>query len=205
MFPVRGISGLLERLAGAAQQRGLLEAGASVSAARAFALVRDMPYGRASSRRPEVIIDEWRGTCSGKHYLLSGLFRELGLVCRLCLATHVFDEAATRRFPPHLRAEAVAAPVPDVHTFLRLRSPGGWMDVDATWPRGAGRVGLPVNERWAFGESMRLACAPIEIVEVPAGADPQAVKEALIARHCAGHVERRDRFIEALGTWLAET
>src|SRR5688500_15686837 len=68
VFPVRGISGLLERLAGAARQRGLLEAGASVSAARAFALVRDIPYGRASSRRPEVIIDEWRGTCSGKHY-----------------------------------------------------------------------------------------------------------------------------------------
>ena len=26
-----------------------------------------MPYQRASSRRPESIIEEWRGTCSGKH------------------------------------------------------------------------------------------------------------------------------------------
>lgn len=66
-------------------------------------------------------------------------------------------------------------------------------------------MGLPVNERWASGESMRLACTPIEIVEIPPGTDPQAVKERLIARHCAGHLERRDRFIEGLGAWLAET
>jgi hypothetical protein len=197
------VSGLVERLAAAARQRGLLEAGAAVSPATTFALVRDMPYRRASSRRPEAIIDEWCGTCSGKHYLLHGLFGELGLAGRLCLATHVFDEVATRGFPPPLRAEAVAAPVPDVHTFLRLRAPAGWMEVDATWPRGAGRLGLPVNERFVLGESMWLACTPIEIVEVPGVADPQAVKEALIARHCAGHLERRERFIEALGVWLA--
>ena len=197
------MSGLVERLAAAARRRGLLDATA-VSAACAFALVRDMPYRRASSRRPEAIIDEWRGTCSGKHYLLHDLFGELGLASRLCLAIHVFDEAGTRCFPPALRAEAVGSAVPDVHTFLRVRSPAGWMDVDATWPRAAGRLGLPVNEQFVLGESMRLACTPSEIIEIPAGADPQEVKEALIARHCAAHVGRRERFIEALGVWLAE-
>lgn len=198
------MSGLLQRLTAAARQRGLLDAGAAVSAAHVFALVRDIPYRRASSRRPEAIIDEWRGTCSGKHYLLHELFGELGLASRLCLATHVFDDAGTQNFPPALRAEALAAAVPDVHTFLRVRSPAGWWNVDATWPRSAGRLGLTVNDRFVPGESMRLACAPIEIIEIPTGAEPQAVKEALIARHCAGHVERRERFIEALGAWLAE-
>jgi hypothetical protein len=198
------MSALLDRLAATARQRGLLDAGATVSAPSVFALIRDMPYRRASSRRPETIIDEWRGTCSGKHYLLHALFQELGLASQLCLATHVFDEAGTRHFPPALHAEAVTAPVPDVHTFLRVRSPAGWMDVDATWPRAARRLGLPVNERFVSGESMRLACSPIEVFEIPAGAEPQAVKEAVIARHCAGHVERRERFIEALGVWLAQ-
>jgi hypothetical protein len=197
------VSALCERLTAAARERGLLAADADISPARAFALVRDMPYRRASSRRPESIIDEWRGTCSGKHYLLHELFTELKLTSRLCLATHVFDQAATRKFPRVLRAEALAAPIPDVHTFLRVLSPAGWMDVDATWPRSARRLGFTVNEEFVAGESMPLACAPIEIVEIPGGAEPQVVKEALIARHCAGHIERRERFIEALGAWLA--
>jgi hypothetical protein len=179
------MSGLVARLAEAAYRRGLLDARSAVPTARAFALVRDMPYRRASSRRPEAIIDEWRGTCSGKHYVLHGIFEELGLDSRLCLATHVFDEAGTRHFPPALRAEGVAAAVPDVHTFLRIRAPAGWTDVDATWPRAAGRLGLPVNEQFIPGQSMTLACAPIDISEIPAGVDPQAVKEAL-------------------GAWLAE-
>jgi hypothetical protein len=198
------VSALLERLTVTAGQRGLLNSGAEISPARVFALVRDMPYHRATSRRPEVIIDEWRGTCSGKHYLLHELFGELGLASRLCLATHVFDENATRRFPKVLRTEALAAPVPDVHTFLRVLSSAGWMDVDATWPRSVGRLGFSVNEEFVAGQSMRLACTPIEIVEIPADAEAQGVKEALIARHCAGHVERRD-VIEALGARLAGT
>ena len=40
----------------------------------AFFLVRDMPYKRASNREPSTTINEWRGTCSGKHYLLKALF-----------------------------------------------------------------------------------------------------------------------------------
>jgi hypothetical protein len=39
--------------------------------------------------------------------------------------------AAGERGRRVLRAEALAAPIPDVHTFLRVLSPAGWMDVDA--------------------------------------------------------------------------
>ena len=59
-----------------------------VDAKAAFALVRDMPYQRASTREPEAIIQEWRGTCSGKHYLLDQIFREEGLESRVIMCTH---------------------------------------------------------------------------------------------------------------------
>ncbi len=67
-------TGLLTTLREQAQARGRLKLDADVSADQVFCLVRDMDYQRASSREPEVTISEWRGTCSGKHYLLKALF-----------------------------------------------------------------------------------------------------------------------------------
>ena len=46
-----------------------------------------MTYQRASDRQPETLIREWRGTCSGKHYLLQALFAELGIPARLIACT----------------------------------------------------------------------------------------------------------------------
>jgi len=63
-------------------------------------LVRDMPYQRTSTREPEAIIQEWRGTCSGKHYLLDQIFREEGLESRVIMCTHRFAEEATAALPP---------------------------------------------------------------------------------------------------------
>ena len=60
------------------RKRGLVRSGQTVDAKAAFALVKDMPYQRTSTREPEAITQEWRGTCSGKHYLLDQIFREEG-------------------------------------------------------------------------------------------------------------------------------
>ena len=76
------MNSLISLLESESRKRGLLPDGESLSAERAFALVRDMPYRRASSRKPEAIVEEWRGTCSGKHYLLADIFREMGLESR---------------------------------------------------------------------------------------------------------------------------
>ena len=78
------------------------------------------------------------------------------------------------------------------------------MNVDATWPRQAQQLGLPVNERFVHGEDMEIACSPIETFEVPDGVEPQAFKEKLIQAHCGSQMERRDRFIEDMSRWLLE-
>jgi len=70
------LTNLLER---EAQRKGLLPHGEELTLQRAFTLIRDMPYKRATSRRPESIIEEWLGTCSGKHYLLAEVLREMGM------------------------------------------------------------------------------------------------------------------------------
>ena len=87
---------LLAMLAAESIKRGLVQPGqAPLDAKAAFALVRDLPYQRASSRAPEAVIQEWRGTCSGEHYLLDQIFREEGLESKGIMCTHRFAEETT--------------------------------------------------------------------------------------------------------------
>lgn len=193
---------LLER---ESRERGLLSNGEPLSAERAFALVRDMPYRRASSRKPEVIVEEWRGTCSGKHYLLADIFREMGLESRVIMCTHRFTPENTRHFPAELRELVAEGPVPDVHTYLRVKTAQGWMVVDATWPSSAGPLGMTVNREFTAGKDMTIACDPIETLPVPEGMDPQEFKEQVTRDFCGESSAVRDEFIEGMGRWLGES
>lgn len=188
-------------------ERGLLEPEAEIDAGTAFRLVRDMPYLRASDRQPETLIREWRGTCSGKHYLLKDLYAELGIPSRVMACTHVAhidpDSAA-----PDLRRllEQTGGHFVDVHNYLVLELPDGKMTVDATWPRATAKYGFPVNETFKLGEDQRIACQPIECWPVPEDRDPQEFKRELLEEHFSPEeLEHRDEVIRTLGAILAET
>ena len=187
------------------RRRGLLADDKPLTVERAFALVRDMPYRRASSRRPEAIVGEWQGTCSGKHYLLADIFRELGLETSIVMVTHRFTPENTGHFPEELRKLVSKSPVPDVHTYLRLGTPDGPAVVDATWPSSAAPLGMPVNREFVTGRDMTIACDPIDTLPVPDGRDPQEFKEQVIREFCGESSGVRDQFIEGLGRWLAES
>ena len=199
------MSSFLSLLERKSREMGLLAERDSLSAQRAFALVRDMPYRRASSRKPEAIIEEWTGTCSGKHYLLADIFREMGMDLRVMMCTHRFTQENTCHFPNELRELVSHGPVADVHTFLWVDTERGWTLVDATWPTSAGPLGMPVNRDFCPGENMTLACDPLETYEVPSGQDPQEFKEQLIREFCGVGSSARDEFIEGMSRWLGES
>ena len=189
-------------------KRGLLLEDSQLNAEAVFSLVRDMPYERASTRDAATTILEWRGTCSGKHYLLNDLFDELGFKSRIFMATHTFTQQNTQHFPEQLRGLLSDGPVPDVHTFLKIKSRDDsdeWVDIDATWPIQTKCLGMRVNERFQPHANMDLACEPIEIFEVPALADPQIFKEQLIYSHCGSQDGQRDKFIEEMSRWLQQS
>ena len=80
-----------------------------------------------------------------------------------------------------------------------------WIDVDATWPLKAVSLGFAVNLDLQPGVNMEIACQPIETLDIPEGMEPQAFKERLIAAHCHGRQDQRERFIEDLSGWLSES
>ena len=92
----------------------------------------------------------------------------------------------------------------DVHTYIRLESPQGWMTVDATWPSSARAVGMPVNFLFHAGRDMKIACDVIDASEVPTGHDPHDFKEQLISEFCGDSTLVRDDFIEGMSRWLSE-
>ncbi|AZI43655.1 hypothetical protein EHF33_13595 [Deinococcus psychrotolerans] len=190
---------LNEQLREAAVQRGILPTDAPTPTPEvAFALVRDMPYARASTHEPAGIIGEWRGTCSTKHELLAALLAEHGLESAIIACTQEIklpDDA-----DPDLRALSGGQSVVDIHNYLVVNTPQGQMKVDATWPLRAAEVGLPVNAAWQWGEDMTLACIPLESWTVPDSETVSGFKDRLLAeRYSPEELERRDHFIRKVG------
>ncbi|WP_034384199.1 hypothetical protein [Deinococcus sp. YIM 77859] len=163
-----------------------------------FALVRDMPYARASTHDPAGIVREWRGTCSTKHELLAALLAERGVSSTVIACTQEITPPPGA--PAELLALAGGRPVVDVHNYLIVHAPQGDMVVDATWPLSAAQAGLPVNAEWRWGEDQQLACTPLETWAVPAGESVADFKARLLReRYTPEELERRDAFIREVG------
>jgi hypothetical protein len=198
---------LLALLKNEAVKRGLLDAEATIDAAAAFYLVRDMPYIRASSREPEVIIREWRGTCSGKHYALKALFAELGIPSRVMAATAVYAfgiENAHESVQEALDGTDVS--FVDVHNYLLLDLPDGEMVVDATWPLASKPFGAIVNEQFTLGQSQQIACEALQTWVVPEDGDPQAFKDDLLrTQFTAAELAHRDVIIKLITALFEQT
>lgn len=192
---------VLEILKSKAVERGLLEPGEEIDAEMAFTLVRDMPYIRASSRDSETIIQEWRGTCSGKHYLLKKLFAELGYSSRLiaCAAVNIIDPMKVTGRLRELLQQSNGRFV-DVHNYLILELPGKEMIVDATWPLNTKGTGTVVNERFVLGEDQQIACEPIKTWVIPDDRNAQDFKDEILkSSFTPEELAHREEFIKTLG------
>lgn len=192
---------LLDVLKSKAIEKGLLSPKDEINVEKAFTLVRDMPYTRASSRDSETIIEEWRGTCSGKHYLLKKLFAELGYSSKLIACTTVahIDPKEVRGKLRRLLEQSNGRFV-DVHNYLLLELPDGEMIVDATWPLATKGMGTVVNERFVLGEDQQIACDPIKTWVVPEKGDSQEFKNKILQESFTPEeLAHREEFIQTLG------
>lgn len=192
---------LIETLKSEAVNRGLLRLEEEIDAEKAYYLVRDMPYIRASSRDSETIIQEWRGTCSGKHYLLKKLFAELGYSSRLiaCTTVNLIDPKKVRGKLRKLLQQSNGRFV-DVHNYLILELPDKEMIVDATWPLDTKGSGTVVNERFMLGENQQIACEPLKIWVIPDDRNAQEFKDEILKdSFTPEELAHREEFIKTLG------
>ena len=202
---------LLETLKSEAVQRGLLNPDEIIDIKKAFFLVRDMPYTRASSRDSETIIREWKGTCSGKHYLLKNLFAELGYKSKLiaCTTVNHIDPKSVHGKLRRLLEQSNGRFV-DGHNYLILELPdGGEMIVDATWPLATKGMGTVVNVDFVLGVNHQIASKPVKEWVVPEEGDSQEFKNMILKESFTpDELAHREEFIKTLGivtnSWWAK-
>jgi hypothetical protein len=199
---------LTEKLKSKAVAKGLLEPNRQIDLEKAFLLVRDMPYARANSRQPETIIEEWRGTCSGKHYLLKQLFAELGYSSKL-IACSTVEQIDPQSVPEGKLRELLKQSngrFVDVHNYLVLDTPQGEMIVDATWPISTDGAGTVVNQSFQMGVDQKIACDPLERWEIPENQDPQAFKDKILNENFTPEeLAHREDFIQAMGEIMIDS
>jgi hypothetical protein len=152
------------------------------------AAIQAIPYGRPTSRTPEGVLGEWKGTCSTKHALLARIVAERWPQLRPRLVHRVYR--ADRAFALSRYGALAAGAVPDggltdVHRYLLLACGDQDVIIDVTFP---------ADPPWDGHSSMPLACG--EGQDFPAGDDPAAEKAALEASYCDPQV--REPFIAAL-------
>lgn len=197
---------LLGFLRDEATRRGLWASDQSPGMADVFVLVREMPYLRASDRQPQTLIHEWRGTCSGKHYLLQALFAEMGYRSTVMACT-TDRPISSEGLSPELRLlwEEAGGRFVDVHNYLVLHLPEGDMIVDATWPQAARRYGLISNAEFVRGQDQQIAFHPLQTWIVPQDGNPQEFKDQLLHEHFSpAELAFRDAFILAFAAVLQQ-
>ncbi len=166
-----------------------------------FERVRDIPYCYPASRDAVEVLNQGRGSCSGKHYLLGHLFRLLGLTVRHMICTHRFNESPLV-FPAPMQEMLRKNEIVDLHDYLQIKIDGAWIDIDATWERGLREFGFPVNEDWDGKGSMMLSVVPEDFAI--AERDPERLKEELLSKLTPRQRTLRKQFLEALSGWVEE-
>lgn len=175
--------------------------GACAARIALFDRVREIPYGYPASRDPVEVLQQGRGSCSGKHYLLAEMYRLLGLRVRHMICTHRFNESSLV-FPPPMQEMLRRNEIIDFHDYLQIAVDDQWIDVDATWQCGLREFGFPVNEGWDGKSAMLLSVVPEEFAV--AERDPERLKEELLSKLTPRQRMLRKQFLEALSGWVED-
>ena len=164
--------------------------------------VRNIPYGATGERSPISVLENRRGSCSGKHVLLRDLLRAVGYEAEVITIHTHFNKAIPLlpSFPDDLSLMFREGNINDYHHFVRILIDGQWLNLDATWQDSLRDHGFPVNTDWNGIGHTTVAAATIE--EFPAVENLAAFKQKLIAALPLDAREKREKFFDKLISWM---
>ncbi len=163
-----------------------------------FEKVRDIPYGYTSSRGPNDVYRQNKGTCSGKHALLKALYQKIGIGTKDFIALHRFKDLKVN-YPPEITAILDRSDIIDPHNFIKIFVDNKWITVDATWDKPLKKIGFVVNENWDGKTEMQLCVLPIRIYETK---NPVQDKKGELSKLTKEVQEERILFLRKLSDWL---
>lgn len=170
-----------------------------------FEHVRDIPYAIIPELRnpvsgPPGLIEQNRGSCQPKHYLIAQLFGKLNIPIRFVTYVFKWDDSEIK-YPADLKNLISRLPV-SYHLACKADINGKWALVDATWDPPLKKAGFPVNEKWDGKSDTVNAVNPIkEIIHESAEERVQFEKERH-SRYTDAEKAIYAEFINKLNSWL---
>lgn len=145
-----------------------------------------------------------RGSCSGKHILLSLLFDLFGYSSKIVTVETTIDpmELGGEEMPRWLLDYADEAPITDFHHFVQLGFGKQALNLDATWDDSLLGMGFRVNAGWDGLSNTCLAFTPTRVVGISSADDVADFKRQLLETLTREQLERRRRFFDALTGWM---
>jgi len=159
-----------------------------------FHLVREIPYGDFGLRSAEAVLENKKGSCSGKHLLLGRLYELGGLEVAYMMGKTNF-RSLNPFLPEHLK---LSHDVFDFHNFLKVRIKRSWYSVDATFDSAFMKFGFAVNIDWRADENCKIAFKTIDPVKV---SNLVQAKKAAIDSLSMSQREERERFFKSFVGW----
>lgn len=165
-----------------------------------FKRVRDIAYGDIGSRDPLQVYKQNKGTCSGKHELLKGLYLTLGIPVQDFIVMHNFNELPII-FPEHIQKILVENTIIDPHNFIKIKRNNKWITIDATWDLGLKKVDFPVNKEWNGFENLDVSV--MKGGKIYETNKPMILKKKLIEELPKDVQKARKLFLKEFTKWLA--
>jgi hypothetical protein len=165
-----------------------------------FEYVRDIPYGSIDSRDPNDVYTHYMGTCSGKHALLTELFRFLGFEVRIFLAKHNIKDLSLN-LPEDYSKFLETRDIVGYHNFIKIKRGDKWITVDATFDSEIEVLGFPVTHDWGGYTDMPIVVKYTKIHEVE---DPAVEKKKLLKDLPQKEREDRKQSHHYLNNWIRD-
>ncbi|MCD6401992.1 MAG: hypothetical protein J7L73_08715 [Anaerolineales bacterium] len=174
-----------------------------------FEKVRDIPFGRMGSRDPKDVYERNKGTCSGKNFLLKGLYKTIGVKTKdiICLQRwkdltwFPDDRYGIVNLPDEMKQMLEETEIVDFHNYVKILVDGKWVTIDVTIDLPLKKLGFYTTEHWDGKSDMPLCFVGTHKVW-DCGDNGSEKKAQLTAALPKNIQEARNLFLENLTKWL---
>ena len=176
---------------------------------RIFEEVRDIRFGSIESRDPMDVYKANKGTCSGKHFLLRELYKEIGLKTKDMLCMQRWKDLIwfpTSRykivnFSDKLKNMLMKNEIIDFHNYIKILVNGKWIQLDVTIDKPLKKLGFFTSETWDGKSNLPLCfCGSHKIWDCE---DNGLEKKRELIEQLPEHIRMaRHQFLQSMTEWV---